>query len=194
MDTESHVVGNTAYFIPLENYFLLGVLSSWLMWFIISRTCQPLRLRGGRWQYRLFTQFMGRLPIPTALPKDEQDQIAELAKLCNALGPQINAAECELIATLRSDLLDGVDVPQALERWWELEIDKFADVVQARTKKPLIHATIRRWTDVLSDAKKKRVSLVGPLKAAESELNDRVERAFGLTAEERRLVEEAVAS
>ena len=52
--------------IPVEDYFLLGVLSSWATWFSISKTAQPLRLRGDRWQYRLFAQFMEEIPIPFA--------------------------------------------------------------------------------------------------------------------------------
>jgi len=49
-------LGNTCYFILVSEFYLLGILSSWATWFFISKTCQPLRLRGDRWQYRLFTQ------------------------------------------------------------------------------------------------------------------------------------------
>src|SRR5207253_473534 len=64
MDGGKRYLGNTAYVIPVEDYFLLAVLSSWATWFFISKTAQPLRLRAGRWQYRLIAQFMEKVPIP----------------------------------------------------------------------------------------------------------------------------------
>ena len=70
MDTRGCTLGNTAYTIPGGDYYLLGVLASWTLWFYISKTAQPLRLRAGRWQYRLFSQFMEQLPIPDALSQN----------------------------------------------------------------------------------------------------------------------------
>ena len=78
-------LGNTAYTIPGGDYYLLGVLASWTLWFYISKTAQPLRLRAGRWQYRLFSQFMEELPIPNAGNADRQ-AIAALAERSCDLG------------------------------------------------------------------------------------------------------------
>ena len=84
MDTRGQVLGNTGYFIPKSDYFLLGVLSSWTAWFFICKTSQPLRLRGDRWQYRLFTQSTENIPIPEADQKDQQ-AIANLARIGRAV-------------------------------------------------------------------------------------------------------------
>ena len=81
MDNEARYLGNTGYIIPGGDYYLLGVLATWATWFMISKTAQPLRLRGDRWQYRLFTQFLERLPIPEASNQDKET-IAALARQC----------------------------------------------------------------------------------------------------------------
>jgi hypothetical protein len=73
--------------IPGGDYYLLGILSSWAIWFFISKTAQPLRLRGDRWQYRLIAQFMEEVPIPDA-PEPERDAIANLARTCSSLGQE----------------------------------------------------------------------------------------------------------
>ncbi len=78
-DIRGHVLGNTAYFLPSDDPFLLGVLASWATWFAIGRVCQPLRLRGGRWQYRLFSQFMERVPIPRNVSGADRCEIGRLA-------------------------------------------------------------------------------------------------------------------
>ena len=64
MDTQGRYLGNTGYVIPGGDYYLLGILFSWATWFFISKTAQPLRLRGDRWQYRLIAQFMEASPHP----------------------------------------------------------------------------------------------------------------------------------
>ncbi len=50
---------------PRENAYL-----SWVTWFFISKTAQPLRLRRDRGQYRLIAQFMEEVPIPDAPEPD----------------------------------------------------------------------------------------------------------------------------
>ena len=77
MDTEHRYLGNTGYIIPGGDYYLLGILSSWATWFFLSKTAQPLRLRGDRWQYRLIAQFMEQVPVPDA-PEPERQAIANL--------------------------------------------------------------------------------------------------------------------
>jgi hypothetical protein len=118
MDTEGHYVGNTGFVIPLCDYYLLGILASWATWFSISRTCQPLRLRGGRWQYRLFRQFMERLPIPTTIGAADREAIASLARQCNELGPQCYAIEQEVLRRIRDELLTDNQRSQRIEQWW----------------------------------------------------------------------------
>ncbi len=58
MDRSGFYIGDTAFMVAGQDSFLLGVLASWATWFFISKTAQPLRLRGDRWQYRLKKQWM----------------------------------------------------------------------------------------------------------------------------------------
>ncbi len=78
LDTSGAFMNNTAYFIPDADRYVLGVLQSRVAWFAISQISQPLRLRAGLWQYRLFPQFLERLPVPDASPM-ERAAIAALA-------------------------------------------------------------------------------------------------------------------
>jgi hypothetical protein len=87
MDSEHRYLGNTGYIIPGGDYYLLGILSSWATWFFLSKTAQPLRLRGDRWQYRLIAQFMEQVPVPDA-PEAERQAIADLARMCSAVGQE----------------------------------------------------------------------------------------------------------
>lgn len=76
-DTKGTYLSNTAYTIPLDDLYLLGVLNS---------TCvkdyyikQSAQIRGG--YLRFFIQYVERIPIPDASP-DDRRIIAELVQKC----------------------------------------------------------------------------------------------------------------
>ena len=64
MDRDCRYLANTGYFIPQADFYVLGILASWATWFSISKTAQPLRLRGDRWQYRLDRSIHGATSNP----------------------------------------------------------------------------------------------------------------------------------
>src|SRR5271157_2328939 len=79
IETSGCFIGSTSFCVPAADFFLLGILNSWLSWYVISKTAQPLRLRAGRWQYRCKRQYMELLPVPAA-DKDSRESIAALAR------------------------------------------------------------------------------------------------------------------
>lgn len=192
LDIAGHVLGNTAYFIPTSDYFLLGVLSSWTMWFAISRACQPLRLRGGRWQYRLFSQFMERLPIPTSAKA--ADEIAGIAQSCSTLGPQLRQLERKAEAQLAATFLGSAELPSRAQAWWELESEDVVQLIRGRKEKPIAAVSIERANELLATLRQRRAAVLRQITDAEAELNARVDRAFGLSRSERELIARAVAS
>ena len=61
LDTQGLYFSNTVYFIPSNSLYLLGLLNSKLLWFIIRGLSNALR--GGMWRFRLFSGHIERLPI-----------------------------------------------------------------------------------------------------------------------------------
>lgn len=195
MDADCHYVGNTAYIIPRDDFFLLGVLSTWATWFMISQICQPLRLRAGRWQYRLIRQFMERLPIPSDVHAADRSQIARLAERCNALGPQVYAIEKQVIDRVRHQLLGGAEkLPKLLSHWWESGFEAIRHGVEQATRTEMAGQGARQWDEELKIQREARSAIISKLEDAQCDLNDRVNDAFGLTTEERRILSEAVSS
>lgn len=200
MDTERHYLGNTGYFIPSSNYYLLGILSSWATWFMISKTAQPLRLRGDRWQYRLFAQFMERLPIPDATD-DEKETIGALAKLCNTLGQQRYDLQDQFSLRLTSAFRQtgkgsALSLNTKAQSWWEPSLSELGEALKVSFKlqaNPFRHPrTADEWEPYLAEKREEFERLTRELSDAEAELNDRVYRLFDLTAEEIRLLQREV--
>lgn len=73
---EPLIFNNKAFFIPLDDKFLLGYLNSKLAWFYLKKTCSVLGdpEKGGRLELR--TIYMETLPVPKAKP----EQVKEIAQ------------------------------------------------------------------------------------------------------------------
>jgi len=77
LDLEGHYFANTAYAIPSDDKYLLGILNSQVVLFFYSQIAS--QIRGG--YYRFYTQYVEQIPIPNA-PDDLRQQIASLAQQC----------------------------------------------------------------------------------------------------------------
>jgi hypothetical protein len=197
MDTENRYLGNTGYIVPGGDYYLLAVLSSWATWFFISKTAQPLRLRGDRWQYRLIAQFMEQVPIPKA-PEAERNTIAELARTCCAIGQKRYEGEVNFQRRLLQTFRDGTDgrLNQKAQAWWALSLNELGDALKSSFKlksNPMTKpATADEWEQYLEQKRQDQTALTTRLSGAEAELNDRVYRLFYLKPDEIKLLQKEV--
>ena len=197
MDTQNRYLGNTGYIIPGGDYYLLGILSSWATWFFISKTAQPLRLRGDRWQYRLIAQFMEEVPIPDA-PAPDREAIANLARTCSSLGQQRYQCQVNFHRRLFQAFSGGHPGPlnQKAEAWWGLSLNQLGDALKQSFKLPTNPMKSPRladeWEPYLQDKRNEIARLTRALADAEAELNDRVYRLFNLTADEVKLLQREV--
>jgi hypothetical protein len=193
MDSEKRFLGNTAYIIPGEDYYLLGVLSSWATWFYVSKTAQPLRLRGNRWQYRLIAQFMEQVPIPDASPSD-REKIAALAKQASELGRtryDIQVKTQHRLTTTFGETATGESVGklnQKASAWWEQSPRQLGAALKASFKlpsNPLLSPRVAdEWEPYLAEKQAEVARITSALADAEAEINDRVFRLFDLTTDE----------
>ena len=95
MDLAGHYGSNTIYFIPLEDYFLLGLLNSSLSRFYFESVCAGLE--GGDEVYlRFFGQYMEGFPVPRICTDDRG--LADTVQRMTALAKQRASLEAELAA------------------------------------------------------------------------------------------------
>jgi hypothetical protein len=197
MDMAGRYMGNTGYFIPTSDLYLLGILSSWATWFFISKTSQPLRLRGDRWQYRLFTQSMEHVPIPDA-PDAERKAIADLARTCGALAQERYQAQIKVQRRLRQAFGESSANPlnQKAAAWWELALNPLGEALQQSFKlktNPMKSPRIAdEWESYLTEQRDNQTRLTAVLTTTEADLNARVYRLFDLTPDEIQLLQKEV--
>ena len=197
MDTEQRYLGNTGYVIPGSDYYLLSILSSWVIWFFISKTAQPLRLRGGRWQYRLIAQFMEKIPIPEASESD-REALSDLARRNCSLGMKQYELQTNFQRRLVQSFGENADggLNMKAQAWWELSLNELGAALKQSyrlTDNPMKNPhTADQWESYLEEKRAEVDKLFYQLADTEAELNDRVFRLFELTTAEIKLLQKEV--
>ena len=112
LDTHGMFFSNTGYFIESGSVFLLGLLNSRLLWFVIRGLSNALR--GGLWRFRLFSGNIERLPIrqinfTNATDKTRHDRMVELVERMLGLHKSLSSAKTDHDKTLLQRQITATD-------------------------------------------------------------------------------------
>ncbi len=191
LDEQNFYVGNTAYFIPKSDWFLLGLLNSSIIWHLLVGKADALR--GGEWRLRLFAENIETLPAPTA--NDAQGgKIAHLAEDCQRCAEARRDAQAVFRRRI-ADLAPGgatAKLSTKLGEWWRLDDFKsFQTEVKARFKRDIPLAERNDWEDWFARQKAAVEALNARLTALEAQLNRAVYVLFNLDERDIALLEGA---
>ena len=192
---------NTTYLIPVEDWFLLGILNSDPIWFALAGISIPFGERAGEFRYRLFTQYMQQLPIPDAGEGDRQ-AIAELARNCGQYATERYELQTKiqhrLLQAFGQDAAGAVlgQLNQKAQQWWTLSLNEMGQALKTSFK---LRATpfkdprlADQWESYLAENREAVDRLTRSLADAEADLNDRVYALFHLTPNEIKLLQREV--
>ena len=96
LDTSGTYVDMTAFVVPVDNLYLLGVLNTSIVWYYLQQKASVLgdADEGGRMSLKRF--YIEKIPIPAA-PAAEQEAISRLVQAClDARGVGVAAQEAEI--------------------------------------------------------------------------------------------------
>ena len=183
--------GNTVYLAPVASDQVLGLLASRALWFTLTQLGQSFGERAGSQRYRLFSQFMSRLPIPDAL-SDEREVLGALAMEITEQA----RTRYELHEKTRRRILTDLGVPgtklnQKLTAWWNLDFPAFRSEIKMVFKKDIPLAERDEWEEWLAKRRAEHERFTAEIVRLETDLNARVYELFDLTPEEIQTIEES---
>lgn len=187
IDKKSAYCANTAYFIANGDIFLLGLLNSKPIWFLITGLTNAIR--GGF--YRLFTQHLETLPIPEATA-EEKERIGKMAEECQGVAEQRYQLEQRMCRRILSDLRpEGSEakLSQKLQAWWELDFKVFHAEIKKCLKSEIPLKERDEWQELLQARQAEIKALSSKLATQEAALNEAVYALFKLTNAEIALLE-----
>lgn len=191
LDNEGKFINNSGFVIATQNRAILGILQSRVLWFAVSQICQPLRLRGGLWQYMLFTQFIGRLPIPD-MSSAEQECIGGLAEAITEKARARHKLHSRIHLHILSELgMPGTELNNKLARWWDLGFLDFCIQVQKVLRHEIPERERDSWNAWLATQRVEHERLTAEIVHLETGLNERVYRLFNLTPQEVQTIEQS---
>ncbi len=179
-DDRGTLCNNTVYFLPADNLWVMAVMNAPIGWWFAWRKAQ----HGKDEALRYFTEFVEGFPIPQ--PSAEQRQVAEKAiRRLIAIKDQQHQSTRDVLDWLRVEY--EIDKPsQKLQSVVNLDPETFiAEVRKLRGRsKPLSPQGLRALKDGYTQSVEPMKVLLTEAIALEGRLNDIVNQAFGLTADE----------
>ncbi len=181
---------NTGYFIPTESYTLLGLLNSRVNWFVLTLISQPLAERKGALIYRLFSQYLERLPIPT-LSDEQRTHIGDLAQQLTSSAQKRYQVRSSMAHLIKSDLGGGQSkITDRLDEWFRLDWQGLRDEVRKSFKREIPLKERGEWQTMFREEQEKIERLTAEIVQLEEELNTAVYTVYGLNRDEIALIEQ----
>jgi hypothetical protein len=189
IDEQGFFAGNTGYFVPDADWYLMALLNSRANWFHLCGTAEALR--GGEWRLRLFAENIETIPVPTP-DKNTRIRLATLAKSAQRAAEARRDLQQKFRFRVRTDLAPGAlsaTLKGKLLDWPALDFKAFHDEIKKQFKQPIPLAERDDW-QARFDADKARVAeLTTEIARCEREIDAEVYRLFNLTADEIALIE-----
>ncbi len=180
MDSSGSYCLNTSYFIPREDWYLLGVLNSSSVHQYLKGTCQLLGDEDDGGRLRFFGQYLETLPIPDASAADRK-AVGDLAQKAQALHGERRAAVEQFLRAI------GLPPEQSnsrnpLEQPWNLAEAEFLKRARKLPNRP----TDKALKALYQKARDITVALTERIAQVEAEIDARVAVLYGLDAEDQR--------
>ncbi len=176
-----------SYFCPSADSFLLALLNSNCLWFILSNIAPAVR--GGFHELRV--QYVETLPIPSATDavKAETGALATAAQTAAETRYELQRAITRRIPDLAADPANA-KLTGKLKEWWNLpDFTAFQKEVEKALKARIPLQERNDWENWITTSRAEIHSLTAEIARLEAEINAKVYALFDLTADEIALLE-----
>lgn len=189
LDQGGTYVNNKVYFVPTDDWALLALLNSRVLWFDFSTRSTAVR---GGWREAM-AQYIEPLPIPEMTPSERQ-ALATLAQGAQSAAAQrldLQRAFARRIPDLRP-AGSAARMTDRLREWWRLpDFSAFRAEVKKAFKADVPLAERSAWEDWLRNTRREITVLDGKVARAKAEIDRIVHGLFNLTPAEVALIEGA---
>ena len=182
-DTSGTYLNAPSVFLPTDDLSLLAILNSKLIWFYLKGNCV---VRSGGY-IEVKPQYFEKIPIKEISKKEKQPFII-LAEKMLALNKSTSEQSQKFIELLKANFV--FEPTTKLKKWYELEfIDVLHELEKGGAKIPAKKQT--EWLELFKTEKEKIKHTQAQIAATDQEIDKLVYHLYGLTAEERAIVEKA---
>jgi hypothetical protein len=164
---------NPAYFIPVDDDYLLAVLNSQVGFSLLMELCSVLGDQDARGRAVLRAVYFKKLPIPDA-PQNERKAVAKLSVQAQKLHTQRRKRVEKFLREIGIEPAESTS-RNPLEKVWSLTAEEFT----RRTKTSEVLETSEVWKAYKS-AREETISTTEEIAHVEKEIDERVKSLYGL--------------
>jgi len=189
IDVKGFFSNNKSYFIPVEDWYLLALLSSKSLWLVF--TGMTTAVKGG--YYEATAQHIEKLPIPKAKP-EQKAALGELAKDCQTAAEARYTTQQAVIQRIPDLAPDAATAKlnKKLQHWWELDFPAFRTEIKKVFKQDIPLADRSDWEKFLNTHRQQITDYTNQINQLEAQINQQVYTLFGLTNDEIAVIEGSV--
>lgn len=174
----------TCFGLPTNSKSILGILNSKLIEVYLNSVC--VKARGG--YLRLKSQYILNIPLPNNYESENlNDAVTKVLDIYSSFYEQNK----KFIKFILSQL--NIDINKKLENWHELDFSDFIKELNKAIKKASGTVLTKKdefeWLELFEDNKKKAQALQTLITQTEKQIDTMVYDLYGLTQEERNIVE-----
>jgi len=188
VDSSGSYLNNKAFFFEGCDYFLLALLNSTVIWFVLQGLSAAQR--GGEWRLELRRQYIEQLPIPP-VPDDQKAELAALAEAAQAAAQKRYALQQEIVRRI-PDLVSGgaAILTTRLKEWWTLpDFPAFQSEVRKALKADIPLKERNEWEGWIAENRAEIHRLTAEIARIEGKIDAKVYALFDLMPEEIALLE-----
>lgn len=189
IDKSGSLTNQNTFVIKSSDEFLLAVLNSNVIWFILSGIADSLR--GGVWRLVLKSHFVAQAPIPSA-NEGQKAALRELAKGAQMAAEkryELQQAITRRIPDLAADP-SNAKLTGKLKEWWSLpDFAAFQKEVEKALKAKIPLQERNEWESWITSSRTEIYALTAEIARLEAEINTKVYALFDLKPDEIALLE-----
>ncbi len=182
-DEDGLYCNNSMWIIPTDDKGLLGILNSKMGWWLINKYCT--QIQNG---VQLIWKYFGQVPIPELNNFKLEQEVNTIINLTSKLNGSIIKFQKYFCSSYNLMVLS-----RKLQNWHELDFADFIKELNKAIKKaggtPLTKKDEFEWLELFEDNKKKAQDLQTQITQTEKEIDEMVYDLYGLTEDEREIIE-----
>lgn len=192
LDLEKTYLNKTIFFIPVEDYYLLALLNSKLIWFYLCNTCTSLGdpKNGGR--LNIQKVYLEKTPIVESPDKEVKVSLENKSKKQLTRYTALHSLQNKFINYLQSTY-SVEKVNTKLQWWYKLEYSEFIKELNKAIKKSgadkLSKTDEMEWMDLFESKKKEATDLKSVIDNTDAEIDEMIYALYGLNRDEIEVVE-----
>ena len=182
-DESGTIISAPTCMLPTNNKALLAVLNSHIVWTFLTSICV---VRSGGY-IEVKPQYFEQIPIPS-IEGELAEQLSSLADKMLSLNKDLQSKRARFIRRLQDNMPD-IKITGTLNTFDTLDFAGFvAELKKQKIKLSLVQQD--EWEEYFSQYKVACSELTSAIAATDAEIDSRVYDLYGLTEEERKVIEQ----